>query len=160
MLGIARVTGKINWKLIGKTLKTWQFWMLVPWYTLYALGLIAGKQFPVYLRAFGYSVTMRNILPAVANLITIPTLLFYAWLADRIPNGRFWVILVVSLTSFWPITVLAFWFDSNAHRVASFLAVYAHYTTPIFFAWVAEICSQSAEMRGFITGCITCFWYA
>lgn len=141
-------------------LTNWKFWLLLPWYTLYSLSTVNGRQFGVYLKAYGYSVSLRNVLPSCASLITIPTLLTYAYLSDRtVRHGRVWVITAVLVWSMFPTCVLAVWPNSNALRVAAFLINGSTYVTPIFFAWVAEICHSHAEQRAFITGAITCFWY-
>jgi ACS family pantothenate transporter-like MFS transporter len=160
VLGTAEVTNKIDKRVIFNALKSWKFWILVPWYTLYAIPVTNNVQFGVYLKANGYSVTMRNIMPTFGNIITAVTLLTYAYLSDRTAKyGRVYVIGAVCVWGVFSSAVLAIYPASNALRVAGFLTNYSTYVTPIFFAWVAEICHGATEERAFITGAISCLWY-
>ncbi|EIW67156.1 hypothetical protein TREMEDRAFT_64396 [Tremella mesenterica DSM 1558] len=113
------VTGKIDKASIIATIKTWKFWLLVPWFTVYALSGLPKGQSGVYLKAFNYS-----------------------------------------LWRLFPDAVLAFWGTSNHLRVSAFLISGTTDVTPLFFAWVSDICRGNTVQRAFIVGSITAFWYA
>ncbi|WWD19978.1 hypothetical protein CI109_104451 [Kwoniella shandongensis] len=161
--GAAKVTSKINWKVVRDTMKNWKFWTLVPWYTFYSLEAVTGRQFGIYLKAFKYSVSDRNNLPATSSVITIVSLIIFSYISDRtVKYGRGWFIGLVLFWAILPNAVLAFWTNSNSLRVAAFLANGTTYVTPIFFAWIADICStgyMDPSQRAFITGATTCLWY-
>lgn len=158
------MTGKINGSVIKQTLKNWKFWILVPFNIFYSLEAVTGRNFGVYLKAYGYSVSARNTLPATSSIVTIVSLITYSYISDRtVKYGRGWWIGIVLIWAILPNGVLAFWPNSNAIRVAAFLANGTTYVTPIFYAWVADICSHGGvdtTQRAFMTGCITGGWYA
>jgi ACS family pantothenate transporter-like MFS transporter len=158
------MTGKIDAAVIKESLKNWKFWLLVPFNIFYSLEAVTGRNFGVYLKAYGYSVSDRNTLPATSSIITIFCLIGYSYISDRtVKYGRGWWIGVVLIWATLPNAVLAFWPNSNSIRVAAFLANGTTYVTPIFYAWVADICSvghMDTTQRAFITGCITGGWYA
>ncbi|WVW79479.1 hypothetical protein I302_101448 [Kwoniella bestiolae CBS 10118] len=159
--GRDKVTKKIRWSVIRDCFKSWKLYILVIWFTIMALSSIGGKQFGVYLKSEGYSVTMRNVLPSLSSLLICITLIPYSYISDRtVRFGRGWVVLAIAVWGLLPTGILAFWPKSNSLRVAGFMLNSTTYSTPIFFAWVADICGKQHEERAFITGFITAFWYA
>jgi ACS family pantothenate transporter-like MFS transporter len=141
-------------------LKTWEFWLLIPWFTFFAQSQTTNNQFGIYLAAYGYDVTARNILPATGYVIQIFSMLIYSYFSDKtVRFGRMWILLVPTIICLYTTSVLAFWPSSNAVRVSAFMLTYASSGTPVYFAWIAEICQSSTERRAFITGGATALWY-
>jgi ACS family pantothenate transporter-like MFS transporter len=91
-------------------------------------------------------------------LIEIPALLIYTYISDRTGN-RFLVCLFPLIWGIFPTGVLAFWPSSNALKVFAFMVNGTIYITPVFYAWVSEICHGSPEERGFIVGATSCLFY-
>lgn len=143
---------------MGRSIKAWRFWILVPWYLIYGLAVQNGTQFAVYLKAAGYSVTMRNVLPSCMYIIEIPTLLFYTYISDRYGH-RFLVCLIPLIWGLIPTGILAVWPQSNGLKVFAFIVNQSIYVTPVFYAWVSEICRNSQEERAFIVGATSCLFY-
>ncbi|KAK8861756.1 hypothetical protein IAR55_002579 [Kwoniella newhampshirensis] len=159
--GMQAMDGKINGRSILRVLTSWQLWVLAPWYAIYGFAVQNGAQFAIYLRAEGYSVTMRNVLPSCMYIIEIPSLLIYTYISDRIGNrySRGWLCLFPLIWGIFPTAVLAFWGHSNALRVFAFMVTGTYYVTPVFYAWLAEICGHNTELRGFVTGSTSCLFY-
>ncbi|TYJ54880.1 hypothetical protein B9479_004472 [Cryptococcus floricola] len=158
--GTDTVSSKINKSTILSALKSWQFFILVPWFMLHGLETNNGKQFANYLKGFSYSVSARNILPSTMYIIQIPCIIFYAYLSDRLAGkGRVWVIAAVCAWAMVPTGILGLWAPSEGARMFAFLANGSVYVTPLFFTWVAELCHGETEKRAFITGAICCWWY-
>ncbi len=158
--GTDAMTGKIDRKVIVNSLKTPMYWTLVIFYAVYGFAVQNGAQFAIYLKAAGYSVTLRNVLPSCMYIIEIPCVLFYSFLSDRLAHRSRGLVMVLPLIwGIFPTGVLAFWGTSDALRVASFMLTGSIYMTPVFFAWVADICGHRMELRGFITGSCSCLFY-
>ncbi|ODO09533.1 hypothetical protein I350_03136 [Cryptococcus amylolentus CBS 6273] len=158
--GTDTVASKINKSTIFSAVKSWQFFILVPWFMLHGLETNNGKQFANYLKGFSYSVSARNILPSTMYIIQIPCIIFYAYMSDRLAGkGRVWVIAAVCAWAMVPTGILGLWAPSEGARMFAFLANGSVYVTPLFFTWVAELCHGETEKRAFITGAICCWWY-
>ena len=160
--GTAAVHTEINKQVIIDSLKTWQFWTFVPYFTFIAIGVTVNTQFAVYLKAYKYSVTLRNVMPASSNCIQIVTIIFYSWVSDQTVRrwGRAPIMFWTSILLLFTTTTLFVWPNNNTLRVAAFIISYCSYETAIFFTWVAEACAGKTEQRAFITGSATALWYA
>ncbi|WWC95044.1 hypothetical protein V866_001896 [Kwoniella sp. B9012] len=159
--GAQPMKGKINGTVILSALKDWKFWILVPFYCIYGFAVQNGTQFGVYLKAFKYSVTLRNVLPSAMYIVQIPCILIYCYISDRTTRiQRGWIMLGPLIWGIFPTAVLAFWGHSNSLRVFAFMVNGSLYITPVFYAWVAEMCGHKTELRAFITGCTSCLFYA
>ncbi|WWD03818.1 hypothetical protein V865_001874 [Kwoniella europaea PYCC6329] len=159
--GAQPMKGKINGTVILSALRDWKFWILVPFYCIYGFAVQNGTQFGVYLKAFKYSVTLRNVLPSAMYIVQIPCILIYCYISDRTTRiQRGWIMLGPLIWGIFPTAVLAFWGHSNSLRVFAFMVNGSLYITPVFYAWVAEMCGHKTELRAFITGCTSCLFYA
>ncbi|OCF31598.1 hypothetical protein I316_06797 [Kwoniella heveanensis BCC8398] len=157
----AAMKGDINPKVILSAFRTWHFWVMVPFYLLFGFAVQNGTQFGIYLKANKYSVSMRNVLPSTMYIIQIPCLIIYAYISDRVTRvSRGVIILVPLIWGLFPTGVLAFWGHSNALRVFAFMVNGSIYITPVFYAWVAEMCGKQTELRAFVTGSTSCLFYA
>ncbi|ORY29322.1 pantothenate transporter liz1 [Naematelia encephala] len=158
--GTAAMKGNINLKSVLLVFTTWHLFVLAPWYGIYGFAVQNGAQFAIYLKAFGYSVSRRNVMASGMYLIEIPCLLIYTAISDRMTRySRAWVCLIPLLWGLFPTGVLAFWAPSNPLRVFGFMMTGSIYVTPVFYAWVAEICAHRTELRGFVTGATSCVFY-
>nr|XP_019010629.1 uncharacterized protein I206_05103 [Kwoniella pini CBS 10737]OCF49410.1 hypothetical protein I206_05103 [Kwoniella pini CBS 10737] len=159
--GAQPMKGNINGQVILSALKDWKFWILVPFYCIYGFAVQNGTQFGVYLKAYKYSVTLRNVLPSLMYIIQIPCILIYCYISDRTTRiSRGWIMLGPLIWGIFPTAVLAFWPNSNPLRVFAFMVNGSLYITPVFYAWVAEMCGHKTELRAFITGSTSCLFYA
>ena len=147
--GVESSNGKVRWSVILKSFKNWRFWVITPAYCIYGLGVQNGTQFAIYLKANGYSVTRRNVMSSGMYLCEIPTLLTYSYIADRI-KYRWIVCISVLVWALIPTGILAFWAKSHTARVFAFMVNQTCYMTPVFYAWVSEVCAASSEERSFI----------
>jgi ACS family pantothenate transporter-like MFS transporter len=153
-------TTKITRRDLVNVFKDWKVWVFVPLYTLYGFGVQNGQQFGVYLKAYGYSVARRNILPSGMYLIEIPWLLGISYMSDRLSRfGRGYVMIIPLIWGLVPTSILAFWAPSDHVRVFAFMMNGTIYMTPVFYAWLAELCGQNTVMRAFITAATSSLFY-
>ncbi|WRT69917.1 uncharacterized protein IL334_006908 [Kwoniella shivajii] len=158
--GAQAMKGDINGRVILSALKDWKFWILVPFYCIYGFAVQNGTQFGVYLKAYKYSVTLRNVLPSLMYIIQIPCILIYCYISDRTTRiSRGWIMLGPLVWGIFPTAILAFWPSSNSLRVFAFMVNGSLYITPVFYAWVSEMCGHKKELRAFITGSTSCLFY-
>ena len=153
------VTGFIKWSLFKDIVKTWHFWVIVPAYLFYATSIQAYNYFAIYLKAAGYSVSMRNVLPGFAFLIQIPAGLTYGWLSDR-TGSRFCFTFFPLVWQLVPNIILAVWPSGDKIKVFAFMIIGTTYVTHIFYTWVNEICRANTEERAFIIGCCQTLFFA
>jgi len=160
VIGTSLNTKNISGTTLLHALTSWKFLVLVPFYAFYGFAVQNAAQFGIYLKAYGYSVTMRNVLPAVQYVIEIPSIIIYCYISDRLVRySRGYVVLAPLIWGIFPLAVLAFWAPSDKLRVFAFMVNGTVYMTPVFFAWVAEMCGQDTTLRAFITGATTCLFY-
>lgn len=62
--------GKLDFSLVKRALSNWKYPCFVLGYTLYGVGCQASGYFGIYLKAQGYSVSDRNVIPSGAGLIS------------------------------------------------------------------------------------------
>lgn len=62
--------GKLDFGLVKRALSNWKYPCFVMGYCLYGTGCQASGYFGIYLKAQGYSVSDRNVIPSGAGLIS------------------------------------------------------------------------------------------
>ncbi|WWD22209.1 hypothetical protein CI109_106700 [Kwoniella shandongensis] len=147
--GTGTATSRIRWVHIVRSVKKWRFWLITPTYVVYGLGLQNAQQFAIYLKAMGYSVALRNILASTMYIIEIFTVVIYSYISDRI-KYRFPVTVIPMIWGCIPTGILAVWPPHHRLRLFAFIVNNSLYMTPVFYAWVSEICYKSDEERSFI----------
>nr|XP_019047089.1 hypothetical protein I302_03696 [Kwoniella bestiolae CBS 10118]OCF26019.1 hypothetical protein I302_03696 [Kwoniella bestiolae CBS 10118] len=157
--GTIAMSDALNFRTFKRVIVTWHFWLLIPTYVLYAYGIQNYNYFGIYLKAAGYSVSMRNILPSCANLVGIIPQLVWGWCSDRFRSRYAWC-LIPCLWGLCPTVILAVYPDSNTLKVFAFMVTGTYFVTHIWWSWVNEICHGSMEERAFIIASINCAFYA
>ncbi|OCF77013.1 hypothetical protein I204_02722 [Kwoniella mangroviensis CBS 8886] len=157
--GTITLTSALNLRTFKRVISKSHFWLLIPTYVCYAYGIQNYNYFGIYLKAAGYSVSARNILPACGNLIGILPQLTWGWCSDRFRSRYAWCFLPC-LWGLVPTVILAVYPDSNTLKVFAFMVTGTYFVTHIWWSWVNEICQGSMEERAFIIASINCAFYA
>ncbi|KAK6903657.1 hypothetical protein I203_107162 [Kwoniella mangroviensis CBS 8507] len=130
--GTITLTSALNLRTFKRVISKWHFWLLIPTYVCYAYGIQNYNYFGIYLKAAGYSVSARNILPACGNLIGILPQLTWGW---------------------FPTVILAVYPDSNTLKVFAFMVTGTYFVTHICVnAWLPTIIFLQTEGPRFPKG--------
>jgi MFS transporter, ACS family, pantothenate transporter len=90
--GKADITGKMDMALVKRMLGNWRWWTLCLMYIFYGNSCQANQYFYTYLKAAACSVTLRNIIPACANLVSMVTEFFDGVMSDLYRNRAYWMV--------------------------------------------------------------------
>ncbi|WVQ82936.1 hypothetical protein IAT38_005072 [Cryptococcus sp. DSM 104549] len=156
--GIKPAKGAINLKTFTEVLRHWRFWLWVPCYLVYAWGVQDYNYYTIWLKAENYSVTLRNILPAIAYLMEIPIWFAQGYISDRV-GSRFWVIIAFLVWGAVPTGILAVWPESKTLKLFAFQCTNTYLITQLYFTWLNEVCKDSAEERAIIIGSAITLFY-
>ncbi|KAI5480269.1 MFS transporter [Pseudohyphozyma bogoriensis] len=156
--GIASVTGKIDLALAKHIFGSWRVWFLIPGYIIFACSVQTGSYFTTWMRFSGFSVTDRNILDACKSLISIPFSFGYGLMADL--TGKRWVWMAGPETlSIIPMGIIAIYPPNRRLIEICFLFSEIVLITPVYFAWINEICHENAQERAFMAGAANALFY-
>ena len=103
---------------------------------------------PTIIMSLGYSRIESNALAAIGNFITLPVVLFFAWLSDRTKQRG--IIVMVAITCYLTAVILLRCLQANVGKWGRFglwtavngLAVGYH---PIHNSWIQINCKSSEE---------------
>ncbi|KAJ7647854.1 MFS general substrate transporter [Roridomyces roridus] len=158
-VGRVELSGVLTWEKFKPIFKSWRLYTLVVAYIWYGASCQANSYFGIYLKAMGYSVSQRNILPAAANLLSAATVFLYGFGSD-ITRNRFWWILCPLIFVQWPGNgILAIWPDNTKARMAAFYIISMEYMTCVYWTWANEICSGNPEARAVTIAAMNGFFY-
>ena len=101
--------------------------------------------FAIYLRESGYSVTLRNAIPALANLCTMLSEFTYGVISDATGNRKWVMIVPIMCTTVVGSSILTAWPDSNDARVAAFFLIACGFVTAV--VWVMLYPSNLNDLR-------------
>lgn len=137
----------------------WRIYMLPLGYIFYGLCVQAYNYFGIFLKSENFSVEMRNIIPASSWIASIPVQLFIGYLSDRL-GTRFWVMTGVLACQLVPSVILTVWPASTGLKIFGFFGNPLFFITSLYYTWLSEICSHSAEERGMVLGVTNTAFYA
>ncbi|KAJ7119117.1 MFS general substrate transporter [Mycena epipterygia] len=159
-VGRVEVTGRLSWQMFKPILSSWRIYTLVLAYIFYGSSCQANNYFGIYLKAMGYSVNSRNIIPATANLVVSAVTVFLYGFGSDITRNRFWWILLPLVFVQWTGNgILAIWPSNPKIRFAGFYIISAEYMTCVYWTWANEICSGNAEERAITIAAMNGFFY-
>ncbi|EIM89145.1 MFS general substrate transporter [Stereum hirsutum FP-91666 SS1] len=158
--GRTEVTGHVSTALFKKMFGRWKWWLLVIAYLFYGSSCQANSYFAIYLKAMGYSVTERNIIPAGANLVSAATTFIYGFGSDLTRNRFYWILCPLIFVQWTGNGILAVWPDNHQARFAAFFICSAEYMTAVFWTWANEVCNSDAEERAITIASMNGVFYA
>ncbi|EYB32637.1 hypothetical protein SNK05_006081 [Fusarium graminearum] len=119
-----------------------------------------ASYFAIYLRASGYSVTARNVIPGCANLVSMITDFSYSFGSDYTGNRVWWMVIPIMCTTVVGSSILTAWPAADAARVVAFFLLSSGFVTGITWTWANEINVGSAEERALTISSMNGLLYA
>ncbi|KUJ18712.1 pantothenate transporter liz1 [Mollisia scopiformis] len=158
--GKAEVTGVMDLKLVKRMFGSWRWWVLVLMYIFYGNSCQANNYFAIYLKAEGYSVTQRNVIPACANIVSMVTDFAWGFMSDLTQNRAWWITGPLLFTTVIGSSTLTAWPAADAARVAAFFFVSRGYVTAVTWTWANEINVGNAQERALTISSMNGIFYA
>ncbi|CZR50393.1 related to transporter protein [Phialocephala subalpina] len=158
--GKAEVTGVMDLKLVKRMFGSWRWWVLVLMYIFYGNSCQANNYFAIYLKAEGYSVTQRNVIPACANIVSMVTDYLWGFMSDLAGNRAGWMIGPLLCTTVIGSAILTAWPPSDVARVVAFFFVSGGYVTAVTWTWANEINVGNAQERALTISSMNGIFYA
>ncbi|KAI5479119.1 MFS transporter [Pseudohyphozyma bogoriensis] len=156
--GMAEVTGKVDLALVKRIFTSWRVWVIVPTYLVFANSVQINGYYGTWLAQNGFSEENRNLLPALMDVISIPFSFGYGLLADWTGSRWTWMAIPEAV-SIIPLGIIAFYPAHRRLMEVAFLFAEICLITPVFFAWINEICHEDAQERAFIVGAVNAMFY-
>ncbi|KAF5234548.1 hypothetical protein FAUST_7528 [Fusarium austroamericanum] len=158
--GKAQVNGKLDKALAKRMFGSWRWWVLCLTYVMYGQACQGASYFAIYLRASGYSVTARNVIPGCANLVSMITDFSYSFGSDYTGNRVWWMVIPIMCTTVVGSSILTAWPAADTARVVAFFLLSSGFVTGITWTWANEINVGSAEERALTISSMNGLLYA
>ncbi|KAJ5279139.1 hypothetical protein N7478_004511 [Penicillium angulare] len=126
---------------------------------LYGESCGASSYFAIWLKAEGFSVSDRNVIPTGTSLISGGCVVLWGFLSDYTGSRFAWVLIPLILTLL-PNGILAAWPSSVPLKEFAFLTCNIQLMTAVFYSWANEICADNNEARAFTISSMNGFQYA
>ncbi|KAL1413835.1 hypothetical protein Q8F55_001619 [Vanrija albida] len=157
--GTEDVHNVVSWSAFVDMAKGWRFWLIPFMYIFYGFCVQAYQYFGIFLKAAGFSVEMRNILPSSSWIASVPFQMFIGYISDK-TGSRFEVIMSVLSLQMIPAVILAIWPKSTDLKISAFFMNVIFFTTSIIYTWISEICHANAQERGVVLGLTNTAFFA
>ncbi|KAM0817772.1 hypothetical protein AB5N19_03579 [Seiridium cardinale] len=158
--GKVDVTGKLDFALVKRMLGNWRWWVLCLMYIFYGNSCQANQYFSIYLKSAGYSVAMRNVIPACANIVSMVTDFTWGMMSDMCRNRSYWMVGPLLCTTVIGSAILTAWPEADAPKVAGFFLCAGGYVTAVAWTWANEINNGHAEERALTVSSMNGLFYA
>lgn len=129
-------------------------------YIFYGNSCQANSYFAIYLKAEGYSVTQRNVIPACANIVSMITDYLWGFMSDLAGRRAEWMIGPLLCTTVIGSAILTAWPPSDVARVVAFFFVSGGYVTAVTWTWANEINVGNAQERALTISSMNGIFYA
>ncbi|KAI1143202.1 pantothenate transporter liz1 [Hypoxylon sp. FL0543] len=126
---------------------------------VYGESCQSNSYFGIWLKAEGYSVVDRNVIPTGSKLISAACIVLWGFLSDY-TGSRFALIIGPLIYALLPNGILAFWPSSTQLKEFAFLTSSAHLVTAIFYTWANEVCAGDNEERALVISSMNAGQYA
>ncbi|KAH8700251.1 pantothenate transporter liz1 [Talaromyces proteolyticus] len=150
---------KISTATFLRAARRWRWYAFTLGYVLYGSGCAATSYFAIWLKAEGFSVTERNVIPTGSNLISAFCVVLWGFLSDY-TGSRFLFVILPLVYGLVPNGILAVWPASVGLKEFAFLTDGVQLMTAIFYTWANEVCSDDNEERAFVVSSMNGFQYA
>ncbi|KAH8807539.1 pantothenate transporter liz1 [Xylogone sp. PMI_703] len=165
-LGLERVqkAGKappvpITWFKVKRIFTRWRWYALVLGYILYGTSCQNSGYFGIWLKSEHFSVSLRNVIPSGASLISAACVVMWGFGADY-TGSRFAFVLGPLIYGLLPTGILAIWPASLKLKEFAFLTAGVQLMTAVFYAWANEICARDTEERAIVLSSMNGLQYA
>ncbi|KAL3482084.1 major facilitator superfamily domain-containing protein [Aspergillus californicus] len=150
---------KITLNTFKRILSSWKWYAFVAGYVLYGSACGGNGYFAIWLKAEGFSVSQRNIIPTGTSLISAGCVVLWGFLSDYTGSRFAWVIIPL-IYGLLPNGILAFWPASLALKEFAFLTIGVQLMTAVFYSWANEVCADDNEQRAVVISSMNGFQYA
>ncbi|KAJ5894162.1 hypothetical protein N7495_005853 [Penicillium taxi] len=150
---------KITLRKIQKILSSWKWYAFVLGYVLYGESCGSSGYFAIWLKAEGFSVVERNIIPTGTSLISATCVVLWGFLSDY-TGSRFTWVLIPLIFALLPNGILAFWPASLRLKEFAFLTTGCQLMTAVFYSWANEVTAGDNEERAITISSMNGFQYA
>ncbi|KAL4811330.1 major facilitator superfamily domain-containing protein [Aspergillus unguis] len=150
---------KITFGTFKRILAGWKWYAFVMGYVLYGSSCGGNGYFGIWLKAEGFSVTDRNVIPTGTSLISAGCVVLWGFLSDY-TGSRFAFVLIPLIYGLLPNGILAFWPASLALKEFAFLTIGVQLMTAVFYSWANEVCADNNEERAVVISSMNGFQYA
>ncbi|KAF7917387.1 uncharacterized protein EAE98_010150 [Botrytis deweyae] len=149
----------ITWTKIRRMFTRWRWYALVLGYILYGTSCAASSYFAIWLKSEKFSVTLRNVIPSGASLISAFCVILWGFGADY-SGSRFAFVIGPLTYGLIPNGILAIWPKSVKLKEFAFLTDGVQIMTAVFYAWANEICAGDSEERAIVISSMNGLQYA
>ncbi|KAK0233316.1 hypothetical protein IW262DRAFT_68104 [Armillaria fumosa] len=137
---------KFGFSLVKRMLTTWKWYAFVLGYVVYGTSCQAGDYFSIWMKAAGYSVAERNVIPSCSRLISVFCIFMWGFGSD-LTGSRFTFIFGPLCYGLLPNGILAFWPKSQELILFAFMTNGVQLMTAVFYTWANEIMAGDDDLR-------------
>ncbi|PBL00916.1 pantothenate transporter liz1 [Armillaria gallica] len=137
---------KIGFSLVKRMLTTWKWYAFVLGYVIYGTSCQAGDYFSIWMKAAGYSVAERNVIPSCSRLISAFCIFMWGFGSD-LTGSRFTFVFGPLCYGLLPNGILAFWPKSQKLILFAFMTNGVQLMTAVFYTWANEIMAGDDDLR-------------
>ncbi|KAF7886821.1 uncharacterized protein EAF02_003468 [Botrytis sinoallii] len=125
----------------------------------WAISCAASSYFAIWLKSEKFSVTLRNVIPSGASLISAFCVILWGFGANY-SGSRFAFVIGPLTYGLIPNGILAIWPKSVKLKEFAFLTDGVQIMTAVFYAWANEICAGDSEERAIVISSMNGLQYA
>ncbi|KAK0245922.1 pantothenate transporter liz1 [Armillaria nabsnona] len=137
---------KFGFSLVKRMLMTWKWYAFVLGYVVYGTSCQAGDYFSIWMKAAGYSVAERNVIPSCSRLISAFCIFMWGFGSD-LTGSRFAFVFGPLCYGLLPNGILAFWPKSQELILFAFMTNGVQLMTAVFYTWANEIMAGDDDLR-------------
>ncbi|KAF5384736.1 hypothetical protein D9757_006230 [Collybiopsis confluens] len=150
---------KLNLTLLKRAFLSWKWYTLVIGYVLYGSSCQNTGFFAIWMKATGYSVVERNIIPSCSYLIS--AFCIFLWgLGSDLSGSRFAFVFGPLFYGLLPTGILAFWPQNEKLILFAFMTGGVQLMTAVFYTWANELLADDNELRALTISSMNGFQYA
>ncbi|ESK98227.1 pantothenate transporter liz1 [Moniliophthora roreri MCA 2997] len=150
---------RLNLDLIKRMLCSWRWYGLVLGYTIYGTSCQATGFFGIWMKAAGYSVVDRNVIPSCQNLISAFCIFLWGFGSD-LTGSRFAFVFGPLAYGLIPNGILAFWPGSRELKLFAFMTGGVQLMTAVFYSWANELLADDNDLRALTISSMNGFQYS
>ncbi|KAK0456374.1 pantothenate transporter liz1 [Armillaria borealis] len=137
---------RFGFSLAKRMLTTWKWYAFVIVYVVYGTSCQAGDYFSIWMKAAGYSVAERNVIPSCSRLISAFCIFVWGFGSD-LTGSRFAFVFGPLCYGLLPNGILAFWPKSQELILFAFMTNGVQLMTAVFYTWANEIMAGDDDLR-------------
>ncbi|KIK71363.1 hypothetical protein GYMLUDRAFT_147839, partial [Collybiopsis luxurians FD-317 M1] len=150
---------KLDWTLFKRCFSSWKWYGLVLGYVVYGSSCQNTSYFGIWMKAAGYNVVDRNVIPSCSYLISAFCIFLWGFGSD-LSGSRFAFVFGPLFYGLLPTGILAFWPKNEKLILFAFMTGGVQLMTAVFYTWANELLADDNELRALIISSMNGFQYA